>query len=47
VVEVTEEGALEHIQKLSLRYDNKPWTIVEGQTRVIYKIRLDNVYVSK
>ena len=47
VVEVTEEGALEHIQKLSLRYDDKPWTITEGQIRVIYKIQPDSVYVSK
>jgi PPOX class probable F420-dependent enzyme len=38
IVEVTEEGALEHINSLSLKYRQKPWTPVEGQTRVIYKV---------
>jgi PPOX class probable F420-dependent enzyme len=47
VVEVTEQGALEHINKLSLKYDEKSWTPVEGQVRVIYKIQPDKVYVSK
>ena len=47
VVEVTEEGGLEHINKLSLRYDEKPWTPVAGQTRVIYKILPEKVYVSQ
>ncbi len=46
VVEVTEEGALEHINKLSLRYDEKPWTPTAGQIRVIYKILPEKVYVS-
>ena len=47
VVEITEQGALEHINKLSLRYDEKPWTPVDGQVRVIYKILPEKVYVSK
>ena len=47
VVEVTEEGGLEHINKLSLRYDEKPWTPIAGQTRVIYKIKPEKVYVSQ
>ena len=47
VVNITEQGGLEHINKLSLRYDNKAWIPVEGQTRVIYKIQPDKVYVSK
>lgn len=47
VVDVTEQGALEHINKLSLKYDDKPWTPVDGQVRVIYKIQPDKVYVSK
>ncbi|MEP7134330.1 MAG: PPOX class F420-dependent oxidoreductase [Chloroflexota bacterium] len=47
VVEISEEGALEHINKLSLRYDKKPWTPVAGQTRVMYKIQPEKVYVSK
>jgi len=45
IVEITEQGALEHINKLSLRYDMKPWTSVDGQTRVIFKIKPEKVYV--
>lgn len=45
VVEFTEEGGLEHINKLSLQYDNKPWKPVEGQTRVIFKIKPEKAYV--
>ena len=47
VIEITEQGALEHIEKLSLIYDGKPWTRVDGQVRVIYKILPEKVYVSK
>ena len=39
VVEITREGADEHINKLALRYDNKPWTYCEGQKRIIFKIK--------
>jgi PPOX class probable F420-dependent enzyme len=39
VLEYTREGADEHINKLSLKYDNKPWTYREGQKRIIYKIK--------
>jgi PPOX class probable F420-dependent enzyme len=42
VVEITREGADEHINKLSLRYDNKPWKYREGQKRIIYKIKPDH-----
>ena len=38
IVEITEEGALKHINSLSLKYRQKPWTPVEGQIRVIYKV---------
>jgi PPOX class probable F420-dependent enzyme len=38
VVEITEEGALEHINSLSLKYRQKPWMPVEGQVRVKYKV---------
>lgn len=38
VVEVTEEGALAHINSLSLKYRQEPWTPVEGQTRVVYRV---------
>lgn len=39
VVEYIREGADEHINKLALRYDNKPWTYNEGQKRIIFKIK--------
>lgn len=39
VVSYTSEGGNEHINKLSLRYDNEPWKLREGQTRVIFKIK--------
>ena len=43
VVEVAEVGADTHIDALSRRYDGKPWTPVEGQRRVIFRIRPDRV----
>jgi PPOX class probable F420-dependent enzyme len=45
VVSFTEDGGLEHINKLSLRYDDKPWNPVTGQTRVIFKILPEKVTV--
>lgn len=39
VVSYTTEGADEHINKLSLRYDGKPWTYRPGQKRIIFKIK--------
>jgi len=39
VVEYVREGADDHINQLSLKYDNKPWTYHEGQKRIIYKIK--------
>jgi PPOX class probable F420-dependent enzyme len=38
IIEVSEAGALEHINALSLKYRQQPWTPVEGQTRVIYRV---------
>jgi PPOX class probable F420-dependent enzyme len=35
----TREGADEHINQLSLRYDGKPWNYCDGQKRIIYKIK--------
>jgi len=35
----TTEGADEHINELSLRYDNEPWTTRETQRRIIFKIK--------
>ncbi len=44
VVEIEEgEGPLAHIGELSMRYDGKPWQAVEGQVRVIYRVRPDVV----
>ena len=36
--ELIEEGALEHMDTLSRKYDGKPWTAVPGQTRVIVRV---------
>jgi len=43
VDEVTEEGGDEHIDALSLKYDGKPWKLVAGQTRVIFKISPEHI----
>ena len=40
---VSEPEALEHIGALSQRYDGKPWSPVEGQERVIFRIRPDRI----
>lgn len=39
VTEYNREGADEHINQLSLKYDGKPWPYREGQKRIIYKIK--------
>ena len=39
VVELIREGAEEHINQLSFRYDNKPFNHRKGQKRIIYKIK--------
>ena len=39
VVGYTREGADEHINKLSLKYDNKPWIRKENQRRITFKIK--------
>jgi len=44
VVGSTREGAVEHIEMLSLRYDDKPWGKREGQKRIIYKIKPSHVH---
>jgi len=43
VVEIKEEGAWEHINSLSEKYDGKPFPKKADQVRVIYKIRIDRV----
>jgi PPOX class probable F420-dependent enzyme len=44
VVTIIEEGAEEHINALSLKYDHKPWKHVAQQTRVIYKILPEKIF---
>ena len=39
VIGYTREGADEHINSLSLRYDNEPWKYREGQRRIIFRIK--------
>ncbi len=39
VIASTTEGADEHINELSLRYDGKAWKYSPDQRRIIYKIR--------
>lgn len=39
VVNYQREGADEHINRLSLKYYNKPWMYREGQRRIIFKIK--------
>ncbi len=44
VVEIKEEGALEHIDRLSMKYRKKHWQPVQGQVRVTYKILPESVF---
>ncbi|MES1247219.1 MAG: PPOX class F420-dependent oxidoreductase [Actinomycetota bacterium] len=37
-VELTLDGAEEQIDRLSHKYDDKPWTYVEGQERVTVRV---------
>lgn len=44
-VEDTEEGAVEHIHQLSRRYNGRDYpNLREGEVRVIYKIKPENVW---
>lgn len=46
VVEVTEQGALEHIDQLNMKYhEGQHWKTVAGQVRVKYKIEPEAVSV--
>jgi PPOX class probable F420-dependent enzyme len=44
VVGCTREGADEHIEMLSMRYDDKPWKRREDQKRIIFKIKPIHVH---
>ncbi len=41
VVEITEEGAVEHIHQLSHKYMGKAWDIPAGEVRVRYCIQIE------
>jgi PPOX class probable F420-dependent enzyme len=43
VVEITREGAHEHIDELSRRYEDKPYTYTPGQVRLKLVIEADRV----
>ena len=45
VVEISEVGALEHMDQLSMKYRKRHWQAVEGQMRVMYKILPESVFV--
>jgi PPOX class probable F420-dependent enzyme len=47
VSEITTTGADEHINELSLKYDQKPWVKRPGQIRVIYKIVPEHVSINE
>lgn len=43
ISEHTTQGADEHINQLSIKYDDKPWEYREGQKRIIFKIKPTHV----
>ncbi len=43
VTAIIENGALEHINRLCMKYRARPWNPVEGQIRVIYRITPESV----
>lgn len=43
VVDITEEGAAEHMQDLTKRYTGEGWDIVDGQVRLLLVIRPDRI----
>jgi PPOX class probable F420-dependent enzyme len=48
IVEITEVGADEHINKLNMKYhDGEPWRPRPGQVRVIYKIQPEKVFADE
>jgi PPOX class probable F420-dependent enzyme len=46
VVDFTENGALAHINSLSMNYDGRAWSPVAGQARVIFMIQPEHISVS-
>ena len=45
VVEFTEDGAKDHMDKLSYKYEDKPWNLPPGQVRVVFKIQPERITV--
>ncbi|HEY6568055.1 MAG TPA: PPOX class F420-dependent oxidoreductase, partial [Actinomycetota bacterium] len=43
VVEITTDGAEEHMQELTMRYTGEGWASVDGQVRIMLVIRPDRV----
>ncbi|PWH11718.1 MAG: PPOX class F420-dependent oxidoreductase [Anaerolineae bacterium] len=43
VLEISEEGGLQHINTLALKYTGRPWQTNPGEIRVIYKIRPEKI----
>jgi PPOX class probable F420-dependent enzyme len=43
IIEISENGALEHINKLSMKYRGRPWSPVEGQIRIIYRLLPEHI----
>jgi PPOX class probable F420-dependent enzyme len=46
IVRTTQDGALEHISTLSMKYRGRRWDPVPGQIRVIYSLRPEHVSVA-
>lgn len=43
IIEISENGALEHINKLSMKYRGRPWSPVEGQIRITYRLLPEHI----
>lgn len=43
ITEITEDGALEHINRLSMKYRGRTWSPVAGQIRVIYRLTPEGI----
>jgi PPOX class probable F420-dependent enzyme len=46
VIEIREKGARDHIDELSMKYQGKPFSIPDGQIRVIYIIEPETVSIN-
>ncbi|HRN49712.1 MAG TPA: PPOX class F420-dependent oxidoreductase [Anaerolineales bacterium] len=42
-VEITKEGALEHIHALSRKYTGQDFNVPEGQVRMLYKLKPEQI----